>query len=58
MILQKIIVDLVKRIKDRDFFDMNREISPLRKALDAIVIDTSDLSIDEQIEKIIKIVTN
>ena len=51
-------VDLVKRIKDRDFFDTNREISPLRKAFDAIVIDTSDLSIDEQIEKIIKIVIN
>ena len=50
--------DLVKRIKERDFFDMNRKNSPLLKALDAIVIDTSDLSIDEQIRKIINIVTN
>ena len=50
--------DLVKKIKERDFFDMNRKISPLSKALDAIVIDTSDLSIDEQIKEIINIVTN
>ena len=50
--------DLVKRIKERDFFDMNRKNSPLLKALDALVIDTSDLSIDEQIRKIINIVNN
>jgi len=50
--------DLVKKIKKRDFFDMNRNISPLIQASDAIVIDTSDLSLKEQIEKIINIVTN
>ena len=50
--------DLVKKIKKRDFFDMNRNISPLMQASDAIVIDTSDLSLKEQIEKIINIVTN
>jgi len=50
--------DLVKKIKKRDFFDMNRNISPLIQASDAVVIDTSDLSLKEQIEKIINIVTN
>ena len=50
--------DLVKKIKKRDFFDMNRNISPLIQASDAVVIDTSDLSLEEQIEKIINIVTN
>lgn len=32
-------------INKRDTYDTNREISPLRKAVDALVIDTSDLSI-------------
>ena len=50
--------DLVKKIKQRDFLDMNRDISPLSKSRDAIVIDTSDLTINEQIKIIINTVTN
>lgn len=34
-------------IKERDERDMKREISPLRQAKDAILVDTSDLSVDE-----------
>jgi cytidylate kinase len=37
---------------------MNRKISPLTKAKEAIVIDTTDLDIKEQIKKIISIVNN
>lgn len=40
--------EIAKRIADRDEFDSNREISPLRKADDAQVIDTSYISIEEQ----------
>ena len=36
-----------KDIEQRDYQDMNRKISPLKKADDAIVLDTSNLSIDE-----------
>ncbi len=43
---------LEAEIKARDEQDMNREFSPLRKADDAIEIDTSDLTIDEVTEKI------
>lgn len=43
--------DIVKR----DLQDMNREISPLRQAEDAILIDSSDLTIDEVIDKIISL---
>lgn len=42
-------------IKARDEQDMNREFSPLRKADDAIEIDTSDLSIEEVTERIYEI---
>ena len=43
-------------IKARDEQDMNREISPLRKADDAIEIDSSDLEIDEVVDKALELV--
>ena len=36
-------------IEDRDYRDMHREESPLRKADDAIVVDTSDMTVEEVI---------
>lgn len=42
-------------IERRDQFDMNREISPLVKAEDAISIDTTGLSIDEVTNEIINL---
>lgn len=46
--LEKALVE----INRRDLYDSTREISPLRQAEDAVVIDTSDLSIDDIVEKI------
>ena len=43
---------LEAEIKARDEQDMNREFSPLRKADDAIEIDTSNLTIEEVTERI------
>lgn len=43
---------ILEDIKKRDYMDENREISPLKKAEDAIEIDTSFLDIDGVIEKI------
>ena len=43
-------------IKARDEQDMNREISPLRKADDAIEIDSSDLEIEEVVDKALELV--
>ena len=40
----------------RDKLDSTRKHSPLTKAEDAIVVDTSDLTIDEAVEAIINIV--
>ncbi len=43
-------------IKDRDYRDMNRETSPLKQAEDAVLLDTSELSIEEVINAIKKII--
>ncbi|MBQ6489668.1 MAG: (d)CMP kinase [Solobacterium sp.] len=40
-----------KEIEARDYQDMHREISPLTKAEDAIEIDSSDLTIDEVVDR-------
>lgn len=47
--------DIKRGIAERDRRDMTREISPLRQADDAILVDTSDLSIEEVTDKILKI---
>jgi CMP/dCMP kinase len=46
--------EVSKNIAERDDYDTKREASPLRKADDAYVIDTSDLTIDEVIFKILE----
>ena len=45
-----------KDIKERDYRDMNRETSPLKKADDAVELDTSYLDIDGVVEAIKQIV--
>lgn len=48
---------LKQEIQERDELDMNREVSPLIKANDAIEIDTTSLSIEQVVEKILAIDT-
>lgn len=45
---------VLEEIDARDTFDSQRELSPLKQAHDAIIIDTSDLSIEEIILKILE----
>lgn len=47
--------DIEQGIMERDAQDMNREISPLRQAKDAIFIDSSNMTIDEVVEKIVSL---
>lgn len=47
---------IVKQLKDRDQQDRNRAISPLRKAEDAVEIDTSRMSVEEVFQKILSYV--
>ena len=48
--------EIKKDIESRDYQDMHREISPLRKADDAVLVDTSDMGIEEVINTIKKII--
>ena len=50
--------DVIRSLSERDQTDMSRNHSPLIKAKDAIEIDTTDLSIDGQVDFIINIVNN
>ena len=45
---------LMHEIRQRDEKDSTREESPLRKADDAIELDTSDMTIEEQVEFIVR----
>jgi len=53
---EKSIQELKEDIIRRDEYDSSREISPLKKAEDAIDINTTNLTIDGQVSKIIEIV--
>lgn len=46
---------LILEIKERDFQDSNRKISPLKKAEDAIEIDTTYMTIEEIVLQIISL---
>ena len=47
--------DIQKDIEERDQRDMNREISPLRQAKDAVLVDSSDLTIQQVVDRILQI---
>ena len=52
-------IDKVKEnLKNRDFIDSNREASPLTKAPDSIEVDTSNTTIEEQVELILNEIKN
>ena len=40
--------EILKNVKERDYIDQNRAVSPLRQAEDAILLDNSHLTIEEQ----------
>ena len=40
--------DILKNVEERDYIDSHREVSPLRKASDAIELDNSNMTIAEQ----------
>lgn len=49
---QKNMSDLITEIRERDRKDSTRENSPLKKADDAVELDTTAMSLEEQIERI------
>ena len=50
-------LELIKKdIEQRDYQDMNRDISPLKQAEDAIVLDTSAMTLQEVVDAVLKLV--
>ena len=47
--------DIEKDIEERDYRDMHRETAPLCQAEDAVLIDSSEMTIDEVVERIISL---
>lgn len=47
--------EIQKDIEERDQRDMNREISPLRQAEDVVLVDSSDLTIQQVVDRILQI---
>ncbi|WP_041587564.1 (d)CMP kinase [Thermoanaerobacterium thermosaccharolyticum] len=50
--------DILRDIKKRDKIDMERDIAPLKKSDDSIVIDTSDMTIEEVVCKMYDIIVS
>ncbi|ABS42323.1 (d)CMP kinase [Clostridium botulinum] len=48
--------DVLKEIKERDYIDSNRKVNPLKQSKDAILIDTSNFTIEEVVDKICNII--
>ena len=47
--------EIAKDIQERDERDMNREVSPLRQAEDAVLVDSSDMTAEEVIDRVIQL---
>lgn len=47
--------EIKKGIEQRDYQDMNRDIAPLKQADDAVLIDSSDMTIAEVVDRIIEL---
>lgn len=48
--------EIFREIQQRDYQDSHRELNPLRQADDAVYLDTSDLTIDQNIDAIAEII--
>ena len=48
--------EILKNVKERDYIDSHREIAPLKKAPEAIYIDSTGMTIEEEANEVIKII--
>ena len=48
--------EVLKNIEERDYIDTHRDDSPLTKAKDALEFDNSNISKQEQFEKVLKLI--
>ena len=50
--------EIKEDIEKRDYQDSHREINPLKQADDAVFMDTSDMSIEENIDAVCELIAN
>jgi len=50
--------DVINNLKSRDEMDTSRKESPLKKAEDAFVVDTTHITFEEQVEEILRLATS
>ena len=48
--------EMVREIETRDYHDSHRAAAPLKQAEDAVLVDTTELSFEESVEKIISLI--
>ena len=48
--------EILRNVKERDYIDSHREIAPLTKAPDAIYVDSTGMTVEEEAEVVIKII--
>ena len=48
--------ELLEEIKQRDYNDSHRAVAPLKPAEDAVILDSSDMTLSEVVEKIVSLV--
>lgn len=48
--------EILQNVKERDYIDSHRKIAPLTKAPDAIYIDSTGMTIEEEAEEVIKVI--
>ena len=46
--------NIIQNLQKRDHIDSTRKESPLKKASDAILLDTSDITIDEEVDEVVR----
>ena len=47
--------DVLENLQMRDFFDSNRKASPLKKTIDAVLIDNTSLNIEQQFDIVVEL---
>ena len=53
--IDAILPDLLRDLKERDRRDSERPVSPLKPAADAVILDSTDLTIDEVVNKVLNL---
>ena len=48
--------EVLQAVRDRDYQDMNRPVEPLRQAEDAVLVDSTNLTFEEVVDRILEIV--